>query len=49
MADYLSVAEAAAELGLSPTAVRALIKKDELAVLLVNRQGNSLFVAVNPK
>ena len=25
------------------------IKKDELAVLLVNRQGNSLFVAVNPK
>jgi hypothetical protein len=31
MADYLSVAEAAAELGLSPTAVRTLIKKDELA------------------
>ena len=27
----------------------AKIKKDELAVLLVNRQGNSLFVAVNPK
>ncbi len=25
------------------------IKKDELAVLLVNRQGNSLFVAINPK
>jgi serine protease Do len=25
------------------------IKKDDLAVLLVNRQGNSLFVAVNPK
>jgi serine protease Do len=25
------------------------IKKDEVAVLLVNRQGNSLFVAVNPK
>jgi serine protease Do len=25
------------------------IKKDELAVLLINRQGNSLFVAVNPK
>ncbi|MBH0189281.1 MAG: Do family serine endopeptidase [Nitrospira sp.] len=25
------------------------IKKEELAVLLVNRQGNSLFVAVNPK
>ena len=25
------------------------IKKDELAVLLVSRQGNSLFVAVNPK
>jgi serine protease Do len=25
------------------------IKKGELAVLLVNRQGNSLFVAVNPK
>ena len=25
------------------------IKKDEPAVLLVNRQGNSLFVAVNPK
>ncbi len=25
------------------------IQKDELAVLLVNRQGNSLFVAVNPK
>ena len=25
------------------------IKKDELAVLLVNRQGSSLFVAVNPK
>jgi hypothetical protein len=30
MADYLSVAEAAAELDLSPAAVRALIKKDEL-------------------
>ena len=25
------------------------IKKEDLAVLLVNRQGNSLFVAVNPK
>ncbi len=25
------------------------IKKDELAVLLVNRQGDSLFVAINPK
>ncbi len=25
------------------------IKKEELAVLLVNRQGNSLFVAINPK
>ncbi|NGZ09721.1 MAG: Do family serine endopeptidase [Nitrospira sp. LK70] len=25
------------------------IKKDELAVLLVNRQGNSLFVAINPR
>ena len=25
------------------------IKKDELAVLLVSRQGNSLFVAINPK
>jgi serine protease Do len=25
------------------------IKKEEMAVLLVNRQGNSLFVAVNPK
>jgi serine protease Do len=25
------------------------IKKDELAVLLVSRQGNSLFVAVNPR
>lgn len=25
------------------------VKKDELAVLLVNRQGNSLFVAINPK
>jgi serine protease Do len=25
------------------------LKKDELAVLLVNRQGNSLFVAINPK
>ena len=29
--------------------VAGKIKKDELAVLLVNRQGNSLFVAVNPK
>jgi serine protease Do len=25
------------------------IKKDELAVLLLSRQGNNLFVAVNPK
>jgi serine protease Do len=25
------------------------LKKDELAVLLLSRQGNSLFVAVNPK
>ena len=29
--------------------VAGKIKKDELAVLLVNRQGNNLFVAVNPK
>ncbi|MBM4123563.1 MAG: Do family serine endopeptidase [Nitrospira sp.] len=27
----------------------AKIKKDEMAVLLLNRQGNNLFVAVNPK
>ena len=26
-----------------------ILKKDELAVLLLSRQGNSLFVAVNPK
>jgi serine protease Do len=25
------------------------LKKDELAVLLLSRQGNNLFVAVNPK
>ena len=25
------------------------IKKDEMAVLLLSRQGNNLFVAVNPK
>jgi len=25
------------------------VKKDESVVLLVNRQGNSLFVAINPK
>jgi serine protease Do len=25
------------------------IKKEELAVLLLSRQGNNLFVAVNPK
>ena len=28
---------------------RAKIKKEELAVLLLSRQGNNLFVAVNPK
>jgi serine protease Do len=27
----------------------AKLKKDELAVLLLSRQGNNLFVAVNPK
>jgi serine protease Do len=27
----------------------AKIKKDEMAVLLLSRQGNNLFVAVNPK
>jgi serine protease Do len=27
----------------------AKIKKEELAVLLVSRQGNNLFVAINPK
>ncbi len=29
--------------------VAAKVKKDEMAVLLLSRQGNSLFVAVNPK
>jgi serine protease Do len=27
----------------------AKVKKDEMVVLLLNRQGNNLFVAVNPK
>jgi serine protease Do len=29
--------------------VSAKIKKEEMAVLLLSRQGNNLFVAVNPK
>jgi serine protease Do len=29
--------------------VAGKIKKEDLAVLLVNRQGNSLFVAINPR
>ena len=29
--------------------IASKIAKDELAVLLVNRRGNNLFVAVNPK
>jgi len=29
-------------------AATAKIKKDENAVLLVNRQGNSLFIVINP-
>jgi serine protease Do len=27
----------------------AKVKKDEMVVLLLSRQGNNLFVAVNPK
>ncbi|PJA77928.1 MAG: serine protease, partial [Nitrospirae bacterium CG_4_9_14_3_um_filter_51_5] len=31
------------------TQIASKIAKDELAVLLVNRRGNNLFIAVNPQ